>query len=288
MTKGHIPQIGLLTGGESDIGILNADITGIIKPSNGEVRYYPGEPIISSLDIFKDIFIPVQKKANSHGLHAAVAIKVYEETPHGKTDFTEVCLWLPPSTLDASFKPGMNLAISGVMKIDQELFFIPTLDLEYPINEKYFSEIALQKLIGMGLSGNIIKSGYSHHFIGNSFYAYDKNFWRIMGLFMQNLVYDEDLFKTEVDLSKSFGKQLLNAESLEECSTIADAILRVYPSLLSGQMRDGLLYDPRWIAHRLQPLRVEFDLLAINTIRVLKGKGYDKPPIFEGEILVSE
>lgn len=249
-----------------------------------EIQYFPNEPQLSTIDIFKQLLIPIEQKARKNNQNTQVAVKVYETAVHGSEDYTEVSLWLPPSALEHRFIPGVCLAVSGVIKVGTELYFLPTLDLEYPVEDQELSNLAMQKLINLGLSGNIVKSGYSHHFIGDTFFNYDQNYWKFFGIIMQNLIYDEELFPIHTSLSKNFGVRLLIADSIETCIEIANEILLAFPSISSGQMREGLLFDPRWIAHRLTPLNVETDLLAINTLRVTKGKGYTFAPTFEAEL----
>jgi hypothetical protein len=275
-------------GPEPAIPILT-DINELPSGSGFEVLRYPEEPEVTSLQVFKSVLLPMEQYAAQNNLTMSVAVKFYQEQPHGRNDGGEACFWLHPSDLEwGNLKPGINVCLSGVCKIGQEFCFIPTMDFEYPHKDQRLSGLATSKLQNLGLTGYMVNSGFSQHFIGDTFFEYGRNYWKILGLLMKNFTYDDEEFPEEVAKSRSFGERILQSGFPSECMLVAQEGFSAYPSLPTGKIRPGLLFDPRWVFHKLMPLNVEFDLLPINALRVTQGKGYGFPPMFECEIRESD
>jgi len=282
---GNIPELGLLDTPNRDCGIFYPDISLLPRGQQRNILHYPDEPSINSLEVFQTIYRPIAGLAAAKGLQTKVVAKLYEQQyEHGK-NAREYCLWTDLSENLPALKNGIGYAMSGVLRIGDSTYFTPTIDFEIPWTDKRLVNTAAQKLVELGLTGYLVKSGQSGHFIGDQFFPHNDYYWRMYGKLMQNLVYDEEENRETIKLAVSLGGELERARSIEECKSIASIILLSFPSIPRGCIRKGLLFDPRWIAHRVgEPSNVEDEQICINTLRVNLGYGYSELPVFDAEI----
>ncbi len=82
--------------------------------------------------------------------------------------------------------------------------------------------------------------------------------------------------RLNIEVSQKYGDRLIQSSSLKEAREVAKKILKAFPSIQTGETRSGLLYDPRWIAHRI--------VQGFNFLRVTLSKDYAFLPKLVGEI----
>jgi len=287
----HLPELGILNPADRDVGVLfqccqelpEREIRNIV------LRSFPGESKVTSFDVVCSIVRPVARLIQQNNGCCLIAGKVYKEYSHGILAEEQV-FWMDPLSMKSDLHwIGLGFgtdrivctAISGVIRIDDKFYFIPTIDLEFPCVNDRLKYLAVKRLREIGMTGYLINSGYGCHFIADLFLPYDSNYWGILGLVMKHLVYDYEADLDTIANSIMFGERLLEVQTQEQALTVANEILDEFPSLPSGMMRAGLLYDPRWIGHRLEPSTVGDVEIAINTLRVNRVKGYDSLPFFD-------
>lgn len=292
----HIPELGQLDPTDGDIGIFYPNIEDLIAQNTDKlvVRRFPDEPATSSYDFFNYTLGRLESAATKNGFNTLFVAKTVTDTDHGKPQ-DETIFWMNFKDIPNRIKylkylhsHGVNasLLLSGVTKVKDNLYFSPTLDLEFPTTDVRLLSLASEKLAHAGLAGSLFNSGYGEHYISDFFLPYNKSYWQMFGYMMQNLTYDETVNPYICSQSLEFGKRLFSAQTQEESIGIAREMLEVFPSLPTGVMRPGLLFDPRWIGHRLIPSQVINKSIAVNTLRISTGKDYEQRPRFDYAILM--
>lgn len=153
-------------------------------------------------------------------------------------------------------------------------YFIPMFDMEVISTDK--PEEDAQKLEGhlkaLDIDGSLVKSGDpgigSYFFVGHSLLPYSPEYWRFMGKVLNCFTEGESL---NAKRAKELGSLLLSAKSIEESTIIADKILQQFPSIKTGDEREGVLCDPRWIGHKLKE--------RFTILRQTPGKSYGDRPL---------
>lgn len=260
------------------------------------VRYHPDEPVYGDgvLDWLYTLL------SQQHG-ELQVSVKVFEPQPHGREGVERTGT---VSSLDLQkgldrFARGVSQeedkicipAVSGVFTtVNGHKHFMPMLDLEKTASGA--TETALRndlQIIGealsqAGLTGSILRTGDvdrgSYHYVGDYALPYEPYYWQYMGLFMTSLVDNETVsIESAGNIANSlgYGSELVGADNLLKAQGVASEILDTFPSIKSGDRREGLFYDPRWVAHRLKQ--------GINTLRLtVPTKGYKERPRLVAEV----
>lgn len=289
----HIPELEQLDSTDGNIGVFYSNIKDLITQNTDKLVVFPDEPATSSYDFFNYTLGRLESAAIKNGFNTLFVAKTVTDTNHGKPQ-DETIFWMNFKDIPNRIKyleylhsHGVNasLLLSGVTKVKDNLYFSPTLDLEFPATDVRLLSLASQKLAKAGLAGHLFNNCYGEHYISDFFLPYDTSYWQMFGYMMQNLTYDETENPGICNLSFEFGKRLFSAQTQEESINIAKEILEVFPSLPTGNMRPGLLYDPRWIGHRLIPSQVGNKNIAVNTLRIGTGKDYEQRAGFDYAIL---
>lgn len=271
-------------------------------------EYTSKKPVHIS-ELLHDYFDILKFKFNERNKVCHIILKVYEELPHGNYPkaFYKADKWTQKQNYLVKLKRVINdfdieksvLGYSGVFfenlslenhVIKQEdllqsikdfstAFFIPMLDLEI-LSTKNVRKDLDQLMTAMkkaGLSGHLIRSGDigrgSYMYVGDFVMPHFKNYWQLWGLSMIHFVRQPANNEEKENIKKSlyYGNLLLKADTLKKAINVSESILKAFPSIPSSSERPGILYDPRYIAHRI--------IEPVSILRVSKAKGYKEPPV---------
>jgi hypothetical protein len=216
----------------------------------------------------------------------SIPIKAYQVVEHGQTP-EEVLETITLKDVKASFEEfrqkifkekgwtSWQTGIGGVFfDKGQPKLFIPMLDLEIVstpnlIKDTMSLENGLRKL---DVDGSIVRSGDvgmgSYFFVGHDPQNYFPNYWQFMGNALISFTVGDN---ENTKKARYFGSVLSKAQTKEESVVIADEILACFPSIKTGQEREGLLVDPRWIGHKLKD--------GFTILRQTPGKNYEDKPL---------
>lgn len=248
---------------------------------------------IESIDVLDWLFDSIEKKLGP----VYVETKAYTDVPHGidsapvygEARMNNSLLGLFPVVRDGlgQLNPPIIPSVSGVFYTQNgEKFVVPMLDLELTSTGLEEQQIhadlckVVECLQELGFSGLFLNSGSSYQFIADFAMPYSPWYWKIMGYYMTNLV-DHGNTHPEAFLniinSVNFGQMLIESQSLEEAKAISKKILTTFESIPTGEIRQGLLADVRWIAHKILED-------ANYLVRVTESKSYKRPPILVGDL----
>jgi hypothetical protein len=153
-------------------------------------------------------------------------------------------------------------------------YFVPMIDLEITSTDDIEADIKklIPHLNALGIDGSIVKSGDSkiggYFFIGHEPQDYDPNYWQFMG---RVLVSFSEGDSSDAQAARTLGTKLSDTQTIEDAIDIASKILIIFPSIRTGQEREGLLCDPRWIGHQL--------IQGFTILRYTPGKNYEEKPL---------
>jgi hypothetical protein len=221
-----------------------------------------------------------------------VPIKAYEVVPHGTNPDIEVEM-ANVSNLRQEVelfrqrifreKPWVSWqsGIGGVFYRDNvPVSFVPMIDLELVSSQNI--EVDTKRLEAplemLGMYGSIVRSGDrgvgGYFFVGHKVLPYTPEYWRFMGRVLKGFSFGES--ENAIN-AREIGDGLIQANSLQEANGVATKIQVAFPTIKTGETREGLLCDPRWIYHKL--------LDGYTILRESPGKSYQDRPLQVAEYI---
>jgi len=247
-----------------------------------ELRYFDWE--FERVDILGILEASISQHPSLRKMSAPV--KAYQVVEHGqipeevlgsinlasiRESFTEFRLKVFKERGWTSWQTG----IGGVFfDRGQARSFIPMLDLEAISTKKLERDTKLLEggLKTLNVDGSIVRSGDigigSYFFVGHDPVDYSPHYWQFMGKALVSFTVGDNENTAKI---KDFGNKLLQARTREESVLVADEILASFPSIRTGQEREGLLVDPRWVGHKLKD--------GFTILRQTSGKNYEDRPL---------
>lgn len=249
-----------------------SDINEIKENNTRRLSYTPYDNLNHNRYVhsLSSILITINTELGTPSYNFDVVVKLYEDIGHGETG-KEKYLWTPATKIVqlACVQDNMKLhfprspqdivcALLGIVRKQnnpEQILFFPTLDLEVDKDDEDSFEVMKQQLIAAGLSGFIMESGFSYHYVGNLMFKYGNNYWKFLGYALLNLIDERDnSFEAQENIyfAKELGNELLSSETYADALFVTEKIFASFKSLPTGVTRPGLLLDPRWLGHKMR------------------------------------